>query len=196
MTSHAYELVTAPTEFAITDAQMEAHARAAGQPVEQYQPYMRAAQAYVETITGRRLITQTWKWLLDAFPCGDRLTLPFGQLQSVTHIKYTDTAGTQTTFSADYWEASTARDPGVLALSYAHSWPSTTLRVLDPIEIQFVCGWTTAADVPYDIQAAILLVATHLYENRSAVGVGDSAVVTSKQVELGAMALLANWILR
>lgn len=196
MTSHAYELVTAPTEFAITDAQMEAHARAAGQPVEQYQPYMRAAQAYVETITGRRLITQTWKWLLDAFPCGDRLTLPFGQLQSVTHVKYTDTAGTQTTFSADYWEASTARDPGVLALSYAHSWPSTTLRVLDPIEIQFVCGWTTAADVPYDIQAAILLVATHLYENRSAVGVGDSAVVTSKQVELGAMALLANWILR
>ncbi len=192
----SYQLVTAPTEFAITDAQMETHARAAGQPVEQYQPYVRAAEAYVETITGRRLITQTWKWFLDDFPCGDRLTLPFGQLQSVTHVKYTDTAGTQTTFDAAYWEASTARDPGVLALSYAQSWPSTTLRVLDPIEIQFVCGWTTAADVPYDIQAAILLVATHLYENRSAVGVGDSAVVTSKQVELGAMALLANWILR
>jgi uncharacterized phiE125 gp8 family phage protein len=196
MTSHAYQLVTAPTEYAITDAQMETHARAAGQPVEQYQPYVRAAEAYVETITGRKLVTQTWKWLLDAFPCGDRLTLPFGQLQSVTHVKYTDTAGTQTTFSADYWEASTARDPGVLALSYNQSWPSTTLRVLDPIEIQFVCGWTTAADVPYEIQAAILLVATHFYENRSAVGVGDSAVVTSKQVELGAMALLANWIIR
>jgi uncharacterized phiE125 gp8 family phage protein len=196
MTSHAYQLVTAPTEYAITDAQMETHARAAGQPVEQYQPYVRAAEAYVETITGRKLVTQTWKWFLDAFPCGDRLTLPFGQLQSVTHVKYTDTAGTQTTFSADYWEASTARDPGVLALSYNQSWPSTTLRVLDPIEIQFVCGWTTAADVPYEIQAAILLVATHFYENRSAVGVGDSAVVTSKQVELGAMALLANWIIR
>jgi uncharacterized phiE125 gp8 family phage protein len=150
----------------------------------------------VETITGRKLVTQTWKWFLDAFPCGDRLTLPFGQLQSVTHVKYTDTAGTQTTFSADYWEASTARDPGVLALSYNQSWPSTTLRVLDPIEIQLVCGWTTAADVPYEIQAAILLVATHFYENRSAVGIGDSAVVTSKQVELGAMALLANWIIR
>jgi uncharacterized phiE125 gp8 family phage protein len=196
MTSHAYQLVTAPTEFAITDAQMEAHARAAGQPPEQYQPYVRAAQAYVETITGRKLVTQTWKWFLDSWPFGDRFDLPFGQLQSVTHVKYTDTAGTQTTFSADYWEASTARDPGVLALSYNQSWPSTTLRVLDPIEIQFICGWTTAADAPYEIQAAILLVATHFYENRSAVGVGDSAVVTSKQVELGAMALLANWIIR
>jgi uncharacterized phiE125 gp8 family phage protein len=196
MTSHAYQLVAAPTEFAITDAQMEAHARAAGQPAEQYQPYVRAAQAYVETITGRKLVTQTWKWFLDCFPYTDRLAMPFGQLQSVTHVKYTDTSGTQTTFSADYWEVSTARDPGVLALSYNQSWPSTTLRVLDPIEIQFVCGWTTAAYAPYEIQAAILLVATHFYENRSAVGVGDSAVVTSKQVELGVMALLANWIIR
>jgi uncharacterized phiE125 gp8 family phage protein len=157
---------------------------------------VRAAQAYVETITGRKLVTQTWKWFLDSWPFGDRFDLPFGQLQSVTHVKYTDTAGTQTTFSTDYWEVSTARDPGVLALSYNQSWPSTTLRVLDPIEIQFICGWTTAADAPYEIQAAILLVATHFYENRSAVGVGDSAVVTSKQVELGAMALLANWIIR
>lgn len=194
--SYAYQLVTAPTEFAITDAQMEAHARAAGQPAEQYQPYVRAAQAWVETVTGRKLVTQTWKWFLDDFPMGDRLTLPFGQLQSITHITYTDTAGTQTTFSADYWEASTARDPGVLALSYEQSWPSTTLRVLDPIEIQFVCGWTTAADVPADLQNAILLIAAHFYENRSAVGVGDSAVVTSKQIELGAMALLVNWIIR
>jgi len=172
---------------------MEAHARAAGQPPEQYQPYVRAAQAYVETITGRKLVTQTWKWFLDAFPCSDRLVIPFGQLQSVTHVKYTDTAGTQTTFSADYWEVSTARDPGVLALSYAQSWPSTTLRVLDPIEIQFVCGWTAAAHAPYEIQAAILLIAAHLYEHREDVVLGNSASVESKALELGSRALLANW---
>lgn len=191
--SYAYTLVTAPAEFAITDAQMEAHARAAGQPVGQYQPYVRAAEAWVEMITGRKLVTQTWKWFLDAFPCGDRLIMPFGQLQSVTHVKYTDTAGTQTTFDAAYWEISTARDPGVLALSYGYSWPSTTLRVLDPIEIQFVCGWTTADDVPYDIQAAILLVAAHLYEHREDVVLGNSASVESKALELGSRALLVNW---
>jgi uncharacterized phiE125 gp8 family phage protein len=119
--------------------------------------------------------------------------MPFGQLQSVTHVKYTDTAGTQTTFSADYWEVSTARDPGVLALSYSQSWPSTTLRVLDPIEIQFVCGWTTAADAPYEIQAAILLIAAHLYEHREDVVLGNSASVESKALELGSRALLVNW---
>ena len=194
--SYAYQLVTAPTEFAITDAQMEAHARAAGQPAEQYQPYVRAAQAWVETVTGRKLVTQTWKWFLDDFPRSDRLVLPFGQTQSVAHVKYTDTAGTQSTFSDDNWELSTVHDPGILALSYGKSWPSATLRVLNPVEVQLVCGWTTAAQVPYQLQGAVLLLATHFYENRSAVGVGDSAVVTSKQIELGAMALMVNWIIR
>lgn len=196
MTSHAYQLVTAPTEFAITDAQMEAHARAAGQPPEQYQPYVRAAQEYAETITGRKLVTQTWKWFLGSWPCGDRVTLPFGQLQSVTHVKYTDTADAQSTFASSYYAVSIARDPGVLALKYSQSWPTATLRTLDPIEIQFVCGWASAAVVPYQLQAAVLLLAAHFYENRSAVAVGESAVVTSKQIELGVMALLANWIIR
>lgn len=193
MTSYAYTLVAAPTEFAITDSQMEAHARAAGQPAEQYQPYVRAAQAYVETITGRKLVTQTWKWFLDSWPCGDRLALPFGQLQSVTHVKYTDSADAQSTFASTYYSVSIARDPGVLALKYSQSWPSATLRTLDPIEIQFVCGWATAAAVPYDIQAAILLIAAHLYEHREDVVLGNSASVESKALELGSRALLVNW---
>lgn len=193
MDTYAYTLVTAPTEYAITDSQMEAHARAAGQPAEQYQPYVRAAQAHVETVTGRKLVTQTWKWFLDAFPDGDRLCLPFGKLQSVTHIKYTDSADAQTTFSSASYSVSVARDPGVVALKYGQSWPSTTLRTLDPIEIQFVCGWAAAGDVPADLQSAILLFAGHLYVNREAVNVGDSAQVASEAVKLGFDALIANW---
>jgi len=193
MTTYAYQLVTAPTEYAPTDAEMERHARALGQPLEQYQPYVRAAQAFVEKVTDRKLVSQTWKWFLDSWPCGDRMYLPFGKLSSVTHVKYTDTAGTQTTWSADEWEISTARDTGVLALSYGKSWPSATLRVLDPIEVQFVCGWTTAADVPEDLRAAVLLMASHLYEHRESVIVGDSAAVESKLLQMGFDALVANW---
>lgn len=191
--TYSYILITAPDSLAVSDAEMEAHARAAGQPAEQYQPYLAAAQAWVEQVTNRKLVTQTWKVFLDGWPCGDRIVMPFGKLTSVTHVKYTDTAGTQTTFSSDYWETSTSRDPGVLALSYGQSWPSATLRVLDPIEIQFVCGWATTAEVPADIRAAILLVAGHLYEHREDVVLGNSASVESKALELGSSALLANW---
>jgi uncharacterized phiE125 gp8 family phage protein len=191
--TYAYELVTPAAEYAPTDAEMERHTRALGQPLEQYHPYVRAAQAFVEKITGRKLVSQTWKWFLDEWPIGDRLYLPFGKLSSVTHVKYTDIYGIQSTFGSDQWEISTARDPGVLALSYGKSWPSTTLRVLDPIEIQFVCGWTTAADVPEDLRAGILLMASHLYEHRESVIVGDSAAVESKLLEMGFFSLVANW---
>lgn len=193
MKTYSYQLVTGPTGYAITDAEMEAHARANGQPAIQYQRYVYAAQAFLETITERKLITQTWRMFLDEFPAGDRLVMPFGRLQSVTHLKYTDTAGVQYTFPATSWEASTARDPGVLALSYSKTWPTATLRVLDPIEIEFVCGWTTANNVPHDLRAAILLMAAHLYEHRETVIVGNSAAVESKLLELGFGALVANW---
>lgn len=195
MKTYSYSLVTGPASFAVSDAEMEAHARLHGQPAEQYQLYVRAAQAYVETITGRKLVTQTWRMYLDAWPLGDRIKMPFGQLQSVTHVKYTDSAGVERTFDADKWEISTSRDPGLLALSYAQIWPTLTLRVLDPIEIQFVCGWTTAADVPYDLRAAILLMAGHLYLNRESVIVGDSAAVQSHMLQQGFGSLVINWSL-
>jgi uncharacterized phiE125 gp8 family phage protein len=191
--TYAYTLVTAPAEFAVTAAEMEAHARAVGQPPEQYEPYIRAAQAYTELITSRKLVSQTWKWFRDDWPCGDRMELPFGQLTSVTHIKYYDTADAVTTFSSANYSVSTARDPGVVALKYQQSWPTATLRPLDPIEIQFVCGWATAGDVPADIRAAILLLAGHLYEHRESVIVGDSAAVESKALEMGYAALIVNW---
>lgn len=193
MKTYSYQLVTAPAGYAITDAEMEAHARANGQPPIQYQPYVYAAQAFTEKICDRKLLTQTWKLFLDGWPDGDRIEMPFGRLQSVAHVKYTDTAGTQYTFPSTSWEASTAREPGIVALSYSKTWPTATLRVLDPIEIQFVCGWTTADEVPYDLRAAILLMASHLYEHRETVIVGNSAAVESKLLQLGHGALVANW---
>ena len=193
MNSYAYTLVTEPAEAAVTAAEMEAHARANGQPSVQYEPYVLSAQAWVEMATGRKLVSQTWKWFLDGWPCSDRVALPFGQLTSLTHVKYTDSADAQTTFSSANYSVSTARDPGVLALKYGQSWPSATLRALDPIEIQFVCGWPTGADVPADIRAAILLLAGHLYQNRESVVVGDRVAVESAALVFGVDSLLVNW---
>lgn len=189
----AYTLVTAPAGLAVDDSQMAAHARAVGQPTEQLYPYMAAAQAWVERVTARKLVSQTWKWFLDDWPCSDYMILPFGQLTSVTHVKYTDSADSQTTFSSTYYATSIARDPGVLALKYGQSWPSATLRTLDPIEVQFVCGWATAGVVPADLQNAILLLAGHLYEHRESVIVGETASVDSKALAFGVDALIVNW---
>ena len=193
MDTYAYTLVTAPAGLAVDDAQMEAHARAAGQPTDQLTPYVAAAQAWAERWCARKLVSQTWKWFLDDWPCSDRLILPFGQLTSVTHVKYTDSADAQSTWASTNYAVSTARDPGVLALKYGQSWPSATLRTLDPIEIQFVCGWATAGDVPADIRNAILLLAGHLYEHREDVIVEGTQSVDSQAIAFGTGALLTNW---
>ena len=193
MNPYAYQIVTPPTESAVTGAEMERHARAQGQPAEQYEPYILAAQGFIERGWGRKLVSQTWKMFLDCWPCTDRIIIPFGRLTAITHVKYTDTAAAQTTFAASSYEISTAREPGVLALKYGQSWPSATLKVLDPIEIQFTCGWASAGEVPSDIRNAILLVAGHLYEHREDVVIGNDSSVDSKAIELGSRALLVNW---
>jgi hypothetical protein len=51
-------------------------------------------------------------------------------------------------------------------LPYSVSWPSGTLYPSNPIIIEFDCGWTTAALVPYKIKSAIKMLCSKLYEGR------------------------------
>lgn len=122
-----------------------------------------------EDFTGRQLLTATWKAYLDKFPCDkDFIELPFGNLQSVTAITYKDSAGTVTTMTVttEYLVETNGDQCGRIVLPYGCSWPSVTLYPSNPICIEFVCGWTTAALVPSKIKSAILLGATDLYNCR------------------------------
>lgn len=122
---------------------------------------------HVENLTGRKLLTQTWEYYLDEFP-DDSINIPFGNLQSVTSIKYKDSDGTETTMTetTDYLVECNEDQSGNIVLPYGESWPSFTAYPSKPITIKFVCGWTTAALVPYAIKAALKLICTDLYENR------------------------------
>ena len=99
-----------------------------------------AARQKVEAETGRQLITATYDLTLDKFPAGARiLHMPKGQLQSVSAITYTDTAGDAATFSASDYIASIKRDPGSVTPGYGIVWPSAR-QVRDAVQIRFVCG--------------------------------------------------------
>lgn len=121
----------------------------------------------VENLCGRKLITQTWKAYYDDWPFEDRFEIPFGQLQSITHLKYTDTDDSTSTWSTTNYKVDTYDDPGHLVLGYNKSWPTVTLQVANPIEIQFVCGYgDDEEDVPEQLRHAMKLLVTHWYENR------------------------------
>jgi len=135
----------------------------------------------VEQFTRRRLVSQTWYSYLDAWPSENYITLPFGQLQSVTGITYTTSANTATTSftdaslsTTDDFDVDIKSDPGRIILEYGDSWPSETLWPMNPIQIEFVCGYggaaataaASVAAVPTMIKHAMRLIISDLYEIR------------------------------
>lgn len=138
-------LVTPPVYYPLVLQQVKDHLNIDYSNDDSYlQSIIAVAAERAEQVTRRRLITQTWKLFLDKWPSGD-IILPYGKLQSVTHVKYTDTAGDQTTWydssETTYANVDTDSELGRIKLNYGQSYPSASLAPDNPIEIQFVCGY-------------------------------------------------------
>jgi uncharacterized phiE125 gp8 family phage protein len=116
-----------------------------------------------ETLTGRAVITQTWKAFYDGWP-GQYFILPYPNLASVTHIKYTDSDADVTTWDADEYIVDIKKEPGRVQLGYGESFPSATLYPSNPIEIQFVCGYGLQASVPQDLKTMLLIGVERIYD--------------------------------
>ena len=100
-----------------------------------------AATSQAEQYLHRRLVTQTWKMWLDCWPYSESILLPFGRLQSVTSVKYTDYAGDQATMPTDDYIVDTESEIGGIVLGYNKTWPTVTLYPSNPIEVEFTCGY-------------------------------------------------------
>jgi len=122
-----------------------------------------------EKRTRRKLLTQTIDYYLNNFPDGDYITLPFGNLQSVTSIKYKDTAGTESTMTVttEYLVETNGKSYGRIVLPYGKSWPGTTLYPSNPITIRFICGYTAAASIPEDWVLSMKMLCDTLYHKRT-----------------------------
>ncbi len=148
----------------------------------------------VEDITRRALLTQTWNYFLDEWPKGNRIKLPFGNLQTTSlavSYDYVDTDGTKATttmtITTEYLIETNGEGPGFIVLPYGVTWPTFTKWPVNPIKIQFRSGWTTAALVPVKIKQAILRICSMLYESRGEDVIGQT-VTEDKTV----MRLLAS----
>lgn len=186
-------LVTAPTAEPISLMQAFEHLQ---NPPEEdsgiIDGMISAARVHIENVTGRALMTQTW----DVYPpnfCGDAISLPLGKLQSVTYIKYTDTAGTQTTVTASDYHVDAISEPGKIVLAYGASWPSTTLKTSNPIVVRGVFGYASASLVPAPLKHAMLLLLGHYYSNREPVVVSDRAGAREVEMPHTVQALIAPY---
>lgn len=133
-----------------------------------------AAVSYLDGysgIYGRALIDQTWKVSADGF--SSCMRLPVDPLQSITSVKYYDTANVQQTLAGTVYGAySDALGPFV-TLKSGQSWPSVYSRE-DAIEITWVAGFgPDVPDVPPAVVHAIRLLVAHWYANRETVNIGN-----------------------
>jgi len=145
--------------------------------------FIRAARSRAEEYTGRRLMTQTWKIYYDDWSTGESFDIPYPPLLAIqsTCLQYKGSTGNTTTVrsSGDHqWEVDKVSEPGRLHLKYGEDWPSETLWNVNPIWIQFICGYGTTSRgmstaVPEGIKLGMKMLISHWYENRENTLVGQ-----------------------
>lgn len=137
---------------------------------------IKAGRRLVEGYSWRALITQTWTGFLEQFPECSKIEVPLGQLQTVNSFKYKDSAGVSHTLveNTDYI-VDLDSDPGEISLPYLGMWPAATLWPVNPIEIEFECGYGDAgSDVEEVLRLAIKVYVAHYYENREIYQIGQT----------------------
>lgn len=147
-----------------------------------------SARYHVETITRRVLIEQTWRIYLDAWPRRRIVTLPVAPLIAIDAITIYDANGDPVTVDPDDYDVDAASVPGRLVLSATA--PAPVGKAVNGIEIDVTAGYgPSSLEVPAALRQAVLMLVTHWYEHRGAVG-HDLAVLLAP---LGFEALVAPY---
>lgn len=136
---------------------------------------IRAAARTAEQQMCRALMSQTWQLLIDEFPAAEiRLERP--RVQSITSIVYVNTAGTDITLNPSLYTLDADLLPGWVLPALGTTWPATREQA-NAVRVTFVAGYgDTAAAVPDDVAAWLLLQVGALYRNREAFGQGLTVV--------------------
>jgi uncharacterized phiE125 gp8 family phage protein len=147
-----------------------------------------AAQGHVEAYTSSRLLTQTVEARAGEFR--DLMHLPFGPVQSIVSIQYSDTAGGVQTLDPETYELFGAGIDRGVRPAFGQQWPPTR-NVEDAVKVTAVVGYGSGADVPTPIVQAVLLLLGDYYTSREDTVVERS--VTPAALPNGVQSLLCNY---
>ncbi len=141
-------------------------------------------------VLGIALTTQTWELTLDGFPCDytKPILLPLPPLQSVTSVKYFDTAAVEQTWDPSLYQVDAVQWPARIQPVFGAFWPITQYGRINAVTVRFVAGFGPGAgDVPLPIVQAMKLMIGHWYQNRELAVPGAGMT----ELPLAAEALLA-----
>lgn len=171
------DINTSPWEFPISLAQAKTHLRIDSDLTDDDDYVENSIVAAFEDLNGttgwlgRALAQQTFTLVLNRFPYGRRINLPYPPLLTVQTVQYlsslTDSPDYLAVDPDDYRVVSDV-EPGYIELRESRAWPSHQCAD-DAVRITFTAGYTS---VPELIKKAMLLKISDLYHNRETVVVG------------------------
>jgi hypothetical protein len=203
-------LHTAPTSEPVSAAELRLHLRTDATDFPDAASYVTDARQEIEERSGLAFLTQTWRLALDRWPAGGEqwwdgvregsindlygsaslrsVEMPKWPLASITSVTVYDEAGNSSAVTvADVFDLDLYRRPGRLTLKRGAVWP-VALRASNAIEILYVAGYTSAANVPSPMKRAIKQLAAYLYAHR-----GDDCDPAEAYVASGAESLMAQY---
>lgn len=146
---------------------------------------VKAATEELEGVTGwlgRSLVQQTWRLSLPRFPSGPIL-LPLPPLQGVSSVTYLDKDGVRQTLTdtgaspaGEDYRVVTDAEIGYVALAPGKRWPTGTVAG-DAVQVTFVAGYASPAEVPAPIRRWIAGRLGFYYENREQMITGTIATM-------------------
>jgi len=147
-----------------------------------------AARIHIETTIGKVLITESWSFFLDKWPKSKTLYFPLDPIQTIEEIRFhTNSEGFTIIQAEDYSTDLISNHP---RLHLTGSKPTSASKQLNQIEIRFVAGYgDTPDDVPSDLKQALLMLASHWFEQRDPIAFGGAFAEIPRTIE----ALLSNY---
>lgn len=121
-----------------------------------------SSRIYHEELAGIRVMDQTVRVDLDAFPVGE-IKLEVYPLQQVTTVAYTDSDGNPQTVLATNYEVDLERS--LLRPIETFSWPSTK-NVYNAVQITCQAGYATVDLVPENLLHSVRMLTGHYYACR------------------------------
>ncbi|MGU3577091.1 head-tail connector protein [Brucellaceae bacterium C25G] len=118
-------------------------------------------------VLGRAIIDQEWQINASVWPSYG-IVLPFGDVSAAT-IKYVGVSGDELTLPDSAYEVVETATGSMLRFRRDFDRPALAGDRSDAVHITFTTGYgADASKVPPSIKVAIMLLATHWYENREA----------------------------
>ena len=142
--------------------------------------YLRSAIAAIEGRIGKALLARTFNWRIEDWRSTSEQALPVAPVTAIASVTMFDANGAATVLSAtSYGLVQDTHRPKIAARGVL----LPTVFQDGRIEIVFSAGFGAAwADVPADLQQAVLLLAAGYYENRHDAAAQPAGLPQSVQV--------------